>query len=223
MGVTIHYRGRLNDVGQLPILCEELADIAAAMGWRSTSLDDDWEQPADARLRITLTGAEIDGNLGLKGIEMSPGPKCESLSFFFDREGNLRCPMSMVAILDGTINLEQAWVSVKTQFAPPEIHAWIIGLLKYLKKRHIADLQVSDEGEYWETGDINILKDRMNLINEGLDRLESALSADCLGDGAELSAEEIASRIEQLLRDKGKNGIGFDLDGDSDSDPEGMR
>ena len=43
MGVTIHYRGRLNDVGQLGRLCEELTDIAAAMRWKSMTLDDDWE------------------------------------------------------------------------------------------------------------------------------------------------------------------------------------
>ena len=89
MGVSIHYRGRLDDVGQLAVLCEELADIAAAMGWQSTRLDDDWGQPADARLRGSPSGAHIDGHLGLKGIQIT-GAGAESLSFFFDREGNLR-------------------------------------------------------------------------------------------------------------------------------------
>ena len=46
----------------------------------------------------------------------------------------------------------EAWVSVKTQFDSPDTHIWIIGLLKYLKKRYIANLEVRDEGEYWETG-----------------------------------------------------------------------
>jgi hypothetical protein len=59
MGVSIHYRGRLNDLGQLTGLCEELADIAVAMGWRSSRLDDDWTQPGDARLRKMPTGAQI--------------------------------------------------------------------------------------------------------------------------------------------------------------------
>ena len=97
MGVTIHYRGRLNDVGQLAKLCDELADIAATMGWESTRLDDDWEQPVDARLRHTPQGATIDGNLGLKGILMSPDGGAESLSFLFDRQGDLRCPMGMIS------------------------------------------------------------------------------------------------------------------------------
>jgi len=163
MGVSIHYRGRLNDVGQLARLREEMADIAAAMGWETTRLDDDWERPADARLRFTARGAQIDGHLGLKGILMTPDVEAESLSFFFDREGNLRSVMDVVSILDGTLKAEDAWVSVKTQFASPEVHVWIVGLLKYLKKRYISDLQVSDEGQYWETGDTRILREKMDL------------------------------------------------------------
>jgi hypothetical protein len=72
----------------------------------------------------------------------------------------------------------------------------MIGLLKYLKKRYIFDLQVSDEGEYWETGDIRILKKKMNLIDEKLDQIANDLSSNRFCDLAGLSAEEIASRIE---------------------------
>jgi hypothetical protein len=197
MGVSIHYRGRLNDVGQLAKLCAELADIAAAMGWETTRLDDDWERPADARLRFTLAGAQIDGHLGLKGLLMTPDVEAESLSFFFDREGNLRSAIDMVSIPDGTVKPEDAWVSVKTQFASPEVHVWIIGLLKYVKKRYISDLQVSDEGEYWETGDIRILRDKMNLIGEKIEHLASELTRGRLCDVSGLSAEQIALRIEQ--------------------------
>jgi hypothetical protein len=199
MGVSIHYRGRLNDFGQLDSLCEELADIAAAMGWQSSRLDDDRTQPGDARLQSTPTGAQIHGHLGLKGIQITPGSRGESLSFFFDREGNLRLPISMCLILDGTLDPEQAWISVKTQFASPEEHVWMVGLLKYLKKRYLSDLQVSDEGEYWETGDIQILKEKMNLIDEKLDRISREMSSNCFCDGAGLSAEQIALRIEQWL------------------------
>lgn len=197
MGVTIHYRGRLNDVAQLGKLCDELADIAATMGWETTRLDDDWEQPADARLRATPTGTHIDGNLGLKGILMRSGGGAEPLRFCFDREGNLRCPVSMVLILDGTLDRKDVWVSVKTQFASPELHVWIIGLLKYLKKRYVADLQVSDEGEYWETGDIRLLKKRMDFIGKKIEQLSTALSSPRFGNMSDMSADEIASRIEQ--------------------------
>jgi hypothetical protein len=107
----------------------------------------------------------------------------------------------MVLILDGTLGPEQAWVSVKTQFASPEIHVWITGLLKYLKKRYISDLQVSDEGQYWETGDMRILKEKMDLINEKIEHISNELSSGGFGDVSGLSPEQIAARIEQLLCD----------------------
>ena len=199
MGITIHYRGRLNDLAQIDALSAELADIAAAMGWKSTRLDDDWAQPADARLLHTPKGAEIQGHLGLKGIALSPGPNIETLNFYFDREGNLRSPFGVVFLLDGTMDPEQAWLSTKTQFGPPEVHAWIVGLLKYLKKRYIADLEVHDDGEYWETGDINILRQRMDAINRAMDRLSEALSASGIGEVTDLDPEEIVAEIERIL------------------------
>ena len=199
MGVSIHYRGQLDDIRQYAVLGEELCDIAAVMGWPSTSLDDDWELPADANLSGSRGNTVIAGHLGLKGVQITPGPKAESLSFFLDHDGNLRSPMSMVLILNGTLKSEQAWVSVKTQFLPAEMHVWIIGLLKYLKKRYISNLQVCDEGEYWETGDIRILKEKMDFIDEKLGQISMELSSTRFGDVSGMSAEQIASRIEQLL------------------------
>jgi len=197
MGISIHYRGRLNDVGQIAKLSAELADIAGTMGWKSTHLDDDWERPANARLQATATGVRIEGHLGLKGIRIAPGGGAEPLSFFFDRQGDLRCPVSMVSILDGTLDPQEAWVSVKTQFASAEVHVWIIGLLKYLKKRYLSDLQVSDEGQYWETGDVRVLKQRMDFIGGKIEQLASDLSSARWGNMSGLSAEQIALRIEQ--------------------------
>jgi len=199
MGITIHYRGRLNDLGQVAKLRAELADIAATMGWEVMPVDDDWEQPADARLRHTSTGAHLDGNLGLKGILLMPDVGTEPLSFLFDREGNLRSMIDMVSILDGTLKPQDACVFVKTQFAPPEVHVWIVGLLKYLQKRYISNLEVSDEGQYWETGDFRILKKKRDFLAEKIDQVSRKLSSPRWADIANLSADEIAARIEQLL------------------------
>jgi hypothetical protein len=213
VGVSIHYRGRLNDATLLPALSEELDDIADAMGWHSTRLDDDWTKPANAQLVGNSNGGQINGHLGLKGIQITPRPKGESLSFFFDREGALRSPMSTVLILEGTLKPEHAWMSIKTQFLSPEIHIWIIGLLKYLKKRYISDLEVSDEGMYWETDDINVLRDKMDLIDAKIECISDELSVSRFGDVSSLSAAQIALRIERLLRDS-KDGNSEQIDGE---------
>jgi hypothetical protein len=176
---------------------EEIHDIANTMGWPSSTLDDDWTTPPNASFQ---SGGVIEGNLGLKGIKITPHHKSESLCLFFDRDGNLRCPMGVLLILDGNLKSEDAWVSMKTQFSNPETHIWVIGLLKYLKKKYISNLEVSDECGYWDTGDRKKLEDNMNFINEKIDYLSSAISSGSMGNLSNLSADEIANRLEQMFK-----------------------
>jgi hypothetical protein len=200
MGVSIHYRGRLNDVALLSALCDEVGDIANTMGWPSTILDDDWSMPPDAKL---ATGGVIQGHLGLKGIQITPHPESEPLVLFFNCAGDLRSPMTMLMILDGTLKPETAWLSMKTQFSDADTHVWVIGLMKYLKKRYMSDLEVSDESDYWETGDRQKLEEDIALLNGKMQHLSSAVASGHMGLLTGLSADEIVSRIEQLfLRDE---------------------
>ena len=196
MGVSIHYRGRLDEAALLPALCDEVGDIADSMGWRATTLDDDWSTPPDATLK---NGGKVEGHLGLKGIQITPHPDSEPIVLFFDRDGHLRSPMTMLMILDGTLQPETAWVPMKTQFSGPDIHVWVIGLLKYLKKHYISNLEVSDESEYWDTGDRRKLEEDMTLLNGKLQHLSATISSGGMGDLTGLSADEIASRIERLF------------------------
>jgi hypothetical protein len=200
MGVTLHYRGTLDDLGRLPALCDELADIAQSMGWETFRFDDDFNAPVDAHLEHRDGGASIEGNLGLKGICLSPGDGCETLWFCFDRDGNLRTPMGQILLLDGTIPLEETWAFTKTQFASPELHMWIVGLLKHLKKHYIANLEVRDEGGYWETGDEAELRRLMNFIQGKIASMSQALQSPRFAHLKGKSAEEIAAAIEQLAR-----------------------
>lgn len=196
MGVSLHYRGRLNDIGLLASLREEVSDIADTMGWSTATLDDDWSVLPGATLG---NDGVVHGNLGLRGIAVTPDANSEPLVLYFDRDGFLRSPTSMLLILDGTLSPEAAWVSMKTQFAGPDIHVWVIGLLKYLKKHYMSDLEVSDESDYWHTGDRAKIEADMALLNGKLERLGSAVSAGRLGDLTGLSAGEVASRIEQMF------------------------
>lgn len=206
MGMSIHYRGRLDDVRRLPTLCDELTDIASTMNWPSATLDDDWFRSPDAKLGGTGSG-RIEGHLGLKGVQITPHSGSEPLILFFDKEGDLRSPMTMLLILDGVLKPEEAWISMKTQFSGPDTHVWVVGLLKYLKRRYISNLEVSDESKYWETGNRQELEEKMALINAKLELISTALSSERFGDMTGLSAEEIASKIEQLFQsdDERKN------------------
>lgn len=200
MGVTLHYRGTLDDPRRLPALCDELADIAQAMGWTTTRIEDDYDALADARLTHQADQASIEGNSGLRGIVLSPDVDGEPLWFCFDHFGQLRSLVGQALLLDGTLKPAETWAFTKTQFSSPERHVWIAGLLRYVKKHYVSNLEVLDDGGYWDTGDRAELCRRMNLINEKIAGMTAAFSSPRFADLAGQSAEEIAAAIEQLVR-----------------------
>jgi len=55
--------------------------------------------------------------------------------------------------------------SVKTQFAGCAEHIWLIGLLRHVQRTYMPELDVSDEGGFWETGDRKELQQRMNFLD----------------------------------------------------------
>ena len=117
MGITIHYKGKLENLELLPSFMEELIDISRIMHWRWQVLDEDWSKPSTAQLRVSKEAATITGDLGLKGISIDAHPDCESLSLFFMADGILAMPMSVVMYNEGSIAKDNVWNSIKTQFA----------------------------------------------------------------------------------------------------------
>ena len=64
----------------------------------------------------------------------------------------------------------------------------------------LTNLEVSDEGSFWETGDRAVLEAKMRLLNEKMAWLAGELSSGRFADRTGLSAEDIAARIEDFLR-----------------------
>lgn len=202
MGITIHFSGRLNDLQEVHALMDDLIDISKTMQWEWNSLDEDWSKPASAKLSVSGTRAEITGHLGLKGVLINIHPDCEPLQLYFDSKGYLQTPISMVLLLEGKLKPGKPYTSVKTQFAPPDIHIAIINLLKFLKNRYISDLEVYDEGDYWETGDRELLMERIAHIKQGMDILEEALNTMDVKNLDQYTPEEMAKLLEEILKKK---------------------
>jgi hypothetical protein len=195
MGISIHYQGRLDRLDMVIPLCDAVTGIAQTMDWPVLVIDDDWGNPPDA----TVNGGVLLGHLGLKGVQVTPHAGSESLALFFDRDGYLRSPMTMVLILNGTLSPETAWISIKIQFSSPDTHVWVIALLRYLKAKYIPNLEVSDEGGYWDTEDRKALERKMFFINSKIKQFSSAISSLPVDTLKDLSADEIATRIEKLF------------------------
>lgn len=200
MGITISFQGTLKNTSLIQPLIEELIDISETLNWKWNVLNENWSQPSTAKLSVNDGGAEILGHLSLKGINIKLHPDCESFSLYFDSEGNLTTPMSTVLLNEGRITKDMVFSSVKTQFAPPDIHVSIVKLLKYLKKRYIPDLKVFDDGDYWETGDKEILIQKMSFIKEKLDTLQEIVSDIEIENPDQYTSEQLAKILEEKIK-----------------------
>jgi len=208
MGLTLYYRGTLDDIGRAACLTDELLEIAGICGWEAACLDEDWSQPPQARVVVLpgLSDYRIIGHLSLKGVEIVPHPSCEPVSFYFDSEGTVWSVPGRALSLDHDGRPEQVFISVKTQFAPAEIHVAIVKLLRYIKSRYISNLDVRDEGGFWETGDILELERRRASINRAIDMLKEALSATEVLPSNLRPPEQVLRLVEDALHRKGLHG-----------------
>ncbi len=212
MGITINYMGQLNNKDEISDFCSDLVNIAEVFNWDYTLMDEDWGKVPDAKLIKTSDGVKIKGYLGLKGIGLRLHDDCETLNFFFDAKGSLCSPLNIVYQ-----NEEQGensrWIFVKTQFAPADIHITIIKLLKYIKERYIPNLQVIDEGEYWESEDKVNLVEKRDFISQNIDFLVGTFSEMKI-DSSNHLPEDIATKIENYLKKLSSKNINKQLPND---------
>jgi hypothetical protein len=82
-----------------------------------------------------------------------PDEDCEPLRFEFDPSLKAR-----------------DWV--KTHFAGPDIHVQVVGFLRQLRPL-LRRLGVRDEGEYWETGSEQKLREHMDSTNHVMQAMKS--------------------------------------------------
>ncbi|MCB0581648.1 MAG: hypothetical protein KDD10_20355 [Phaeodactylibacter sp.] len=198
MGLCIHYRGALTDKRAIYQLMDEVEDIAKAMNWKYTVLDEDWSQPPTAKLDNSEAGRiQITGKLSLKGISLQVHPKSEWVYLLFNASCVISSPAQVALSAEEGYPAQAQWQSVKTQFAGAEAHIAIIRLFRYLKGKYLHDLEVSDEGEYWETENYDTLKSRLDKLDRAIDIMGMALAD--LDKGS--SEEDIVERIEKVLRD----------------------
>jgi len=177
MGITIHYFGKLDDINQISTVTDELTEISKELQWKLTPIH--------------------DPEKGLSGIVIKPHANSESLSFIFDSKGELK--NIAVLSLNEPVENNFAHLSIKTQFAPIEIHVTIIKLFRYIKQKFISNLKVIDEGGYWDTSDETVLWEKLSFLNDMMDKLENELNK--LGRNENETPESLAERIEVILKE----------------------
>lgn len=200
MGIVINYRGRLKSVDHIEPFCSEVKKIAELMEWPYTVLDEDFEKPTEARLEVSHRGCQIVGHLALKGISLNVPNGCSSLGFFFDQNGFLRDPIEMVD-REPFDKEDPPFSFVKTQFAPVDVHIALVKILRYLGGKYFQLFEVIDEGEYWETGDEGLLKEKMAFLSQKMDMVSQALEDSHVEVEPGDSDLDIIAKVDKIFRD----------------------
>ncbi|MEX1238075.1 MAG: hypothetical protein WEB30_00095 [Cyclobacteriaceae bacterium] len=191
MGLSFHYSGSFRRNASLSDMIEEVKDISEINKWHYSIFKKEFLP--DAFGRNTFSN-------DVYGITFSP-PECEPVWLCFLSNGKLCSPVNLQLFGRSEDNKERKFLhmlSTKTQYAGIQAHIQIIDLLKYLKEKYFEDLQVSDEGKYWETGDEKILQAIFKRYNDALD-----LVSDAVENTSRMPHESFEDYFKRILKDKG--------------------
>ena len=76
------------------------------------------------------------------------------------------------------------------------------GKLKYIKKRYIPNMNVIDEGAYWESEDKQKLIEKMAFLKGKMDEVEEIVSSLDQHYISQCSSEQLANILEERLKKK---------------------
>ncbi len=181
MGVTIYYHGGLDDPAQLDAALAMMRDECAQRGWSYRAHDfsargtfktySTRSVPSDLPgvTDNTVETHSVEMNTRWRGLIIQPHPKSESLVLMFDPQtGRL---MSLMDVPDGHLLTYQ--LGIKTQFAPIDTHVAVCEVLRHLQVEFCpTQLHVHDEGSYFDTEDVEVLRRARQQIDDAFDNLE---------------------------------------------------
>jgi hypothetical protein len=193
MGLSFHYSGRIANPARLPDLIEEIEDIAKVHDWKYFVFD---------RLFPEDVIGKQAYNQRIYGICFTP-PNCETVDICFLSNGRMSSAAHLQFWGKTEVQEEREYLymlSVKTQYAGIEIHQFLIQLFRYLNAKYFADFTMSDEGEYWETNDLTLLKTNFKRYTELIDGFVSAIESIPIKAGEDI--ESYFLRLMKEINDK---------------------
>jgi hypothetical protein len=200
MGLSIHYSGKLKDEVILKDLINEVKEIAEVYNWKYHLFDHRMPE---------LTINSNDYNNELYGIAVTP-ENCESLNLTFLSNRRLAGPHQFMLFSKYSDKENKSYLYqlfTKTQYAGLPTHMLIIDLLQYISKKYFEDFELTDEGQYWETGDVALLADIFKRYENITDRMELAIQTIKPKDLESMTdyIERVAATVNKLEKKTGKD------------------
>ncbi len=158
------------------------------MGWSYTI----WQQTDFTTVKnvIDFTPEHFNGiSFNIEG--------CEPVSLCFLPDKKISSFVNLL-VKDAYPKAEMIYsVSVKTQFAGPDIHITIIKFLRYVSNKYLDNFNIIDEGLYWESNDEQKLLSQFERYNFILNEVANAISGMETVPGE--NSLSLAKRLEKVL------------------------
>lgn len=198
MGLAIHYSGSFANQALLPEMISEVSEIAGVFGWKYTVFENEF--PAD------VFGKESYNPLKIYGICVIP-PESEPVWFTFLSNGRMSAPhlLQLWGAEKDPERKEYLYMPwTKTQYAGIEQHIKVIQLFRYINLKYLSSFTMTDEGDYWETDDVERLKVKFAQYNFLVGSFGDALenSAIKVGESLEDFIKRIAGKVHEKFREK---------------------
>jgi hypothetical protein len=195
MGLSFHYSGSIAKPELLTELIDEVSDIAIIYNWKYNVYERQFPEKS-----FGMPGY----NQNIYGINFTP-PGCETISICFLSNGRLSSHAHLMFFGKTNEQPEREYLymlSVKTQFADVTTHQFIIQFFRYLNIKYFTNFKLIDDGRYWETNDIEILKTNFKRNADLISVFSSAL--ECIPMEADETIENYFKRLLNLIRKRKK-------------------
>ena len=182
MGVTVHYRGQFADLDRVEDFEDRVLDLVLDLSgkaevWRSTADDD------PSRM--------------VRGLLVNLEPGQDTLSLLISPEGWLITPFQIKEAEQGDLP-EPPWCFCKTQFGSVTGHVAVVELLAAIRKEFMPQLEISDEGGYWETRDVQELARKKRFLDRAITEFSAGLQQNGLTAEAAEDTSILQTRIERI-------------------------
>lgn len=222
MGLSFHYRGRLQEAKMLPKLITELEDICDILGWKSEVFKTIFPKGA---FDLPLDGDEY-------GIVIFP-EGTEPVGLVMDSHGRLinqwlRNMLSEkgegeIKVVTVKLDLNQEnpepeitedfksidmedmvfQVSVKNASNDTTTYIKVLELIRYLSEKYLTDFQMQDESSYWETRSVEKLNNKMDKINIFIETFDELIREKKINSPADFL--KFIKLLGQYMKDQNKD------------------
>ncbi len=184
MGITISYRGAIASLDRVEDFEDRVLDLALELGGQA---------------HIWRTTCDTDPARVVRGVILDLSPGQDTTSLLISPEGWLIGLMDIEDAENGRLEA-MPWCFVKTQFGTLEGHVALVEMFAALKAEFFPGLEVRDEGDYWETRDVNELAKKLAFMKAAIRQFRQRLQQHSLTPEAAEDPEILVTRLTRIAQ-----------------------